>query len=667
MTPPSPRPLSIQRGFLFGDVAVDAARQQLFVRGEEVRCRPLPFQLLLQLCEAGGAVVSRDEVFQRLWGGAYLPSDESLTQVVHRLRSVLGPDGKAVRTVRGVGLRLDAQILPIAGDPPPPVELPDLATRPIERSSLRPAEPSIGPPVEPPVAPPSLAPVMAASRRPSPRTFLRVALAAALLASVLVLGFWWSGRRALIDAGHALRLSDLGAGSPVTEDLVRRAFAADARGDRAQAVALLEAAHRSDRTTPLPAVFLSLWGYPEQEPGARARWAIAAEGRLGRESSPYTQLLTRYARASAEGSSASIEAALSALLNLRPEAWRLRLARAHRRLALRQGPLALADLRQIPVPELTRGLETVLADRASLGDLEGAERALRSARTRGQEALVWHLRGRFARSRRRPAEALAAFDRSIREAARHNQPDFTLLSQLLGAASAFEAGDASAARRLDEAAAEARERERHGRQSEALGLGAYLAWRRGDLAGRDHRLGEAFGVAAGRSVEERQLQQVSLTLLSLWIGGRPSLDPERLAASVETTPETLGVRSLLLARHALATGRREEAGQRLRQSLAEGVDRTYFAEEAFLLTRQLGGAVRLPRVDPPYPNLLRLANAWEIQRLGPPPARQEGEQRQPGRTSPLLVRESLPSRAEQRPPVPPDLPSRGASPPSRRE
>ncbi|MFY9822514.1 MAG: winged helix-turn-helix domain-containing protein, partial [Thermoanaerobaculia bacterium] len=104
-----PRP----SGFRFGDVHVDALRRSVAVGGREVACRPLVFQLLLLLCEAKGAVVERTEILERLWPESAVPSDESLTQIAHRLRGTLGASGGALRTVRGVGFRLDAPVEPV--------------------------------------------------------------------------------------------------------------------------------------------------------------------------------------------------------------------------------------------------------------------------------------------------------------------------------------------------------------------------------------------------------------------------------------------------------------------------------------------------------------------------------------------------------------------------
>ena len=428
--------MAVQSGYRFADGLADAAKRQLFVRGREVPCRPLAFELLLQLCEAEGAVVPREQVFARLWGDEYVPSDEALTQIVHRLRSALGDQGKLVRTVRGVGLRLDTEVVPLAAPEEPAVPLGDFSTRPF----LTP-----GPP-------PAAAPPVPVRRSPGPRRVLFLGLATlvtALLLAAAGLGLLALRRPKPLDTGYLLTAADLGAlpaTAAVTEDLLRRAFAAESRGDRSQAAELLETAHRTDPATPVPAVFRVLWGYPEAYPGEGARWATAAERRLTGGSSPYLRLLVRYARAVTSDQDAAEQASLSALLSLRPGAWRLRLARAHRALWRREREAAKADLELIPVHALDqRGLAFVLADRASLGDQEGVERALRTGLLAEREAFAWYVRARLARSRHRPAAALAACDRSLAAAVRRGQPDLILPARLLGAASAFEAGDAAGA------------------------------------------------------------------------------------------------------------------------------------------------------------------------------------------------------------------------------
>jgi DNA-binding winged helix-turn-helix (wHTH) protein len=586
-------------GYRFLTVEVDTARQILRVGGEEVGCQPRVYQLLVLLCRAGGAVVRREELFASLWEGDAITSDESLTQLVHRLRATLGASRRAVRTVRGVGFRLDGAVEAVAGRRGPPAAAVAVAVArdlPHPRATALPT----------------------AAR---PRLGLGAAAWWALALLPLLAGAVWLALARpwqVIDPGWALRRGDLGAGRSQTADLVSRALAAERIGDRAQARQLLATAHATDPATPVPAAFLCLFSPWQEGPAEAELWGAAAERRLRPSSSPYLHLLVRIARADARGRGPDYLAASSALLALRPSAFFLRLARAHYHLAHREEAAALADLEQISIRSLAnrddrndRSLALVLADRASLGDVAGAERDLAAWPRGRQDALSWYVRGRIARSRRQPAAALAAFDRELAAAIGQNQPDLVADARLDGALAACEAGDlAGAASRFDLAAAWARDEHRPLVATDALGLGAYLAWRRGDAAGRDRRL----AAAAALHAEPAWPSRLALALLALWSGGKPAEAPGELAAKVPLAPELTGVGELLRARAAFAAGRRDEAGWRLRRAREEGVAQTYFSEEAALLAADLGEPARPRRIDPPYPNALRFAAAWELDR-----------------------------------------------------
>jgi DNA-binding winged helix-turn-helix (wHTH) protein len=578
--------------YRFAQVEIDTARQVVRVEGHEVPCQARVYQLLLLLCEAGGAVVSRETIFTRLWQGQPAASDESLTQIVHRLRSTLGPRSQVVTTVRGVGFRLDCAV-EAAGD--------GLAASGDGGAEDR----AMGAGGGEPAAPAGVRRTSGARRW---RLWLPPLMALAAAAAWSSLPKPWQ----VIEPGFALERGDVDAAHRQTIDLVSRAFAAERIGDRDQARRLLETAHATDAATPVPAAFLCLWSPWQERSGEGERWAKAAAARLRPDSSPYLHLLVQYAAATAGDRGRDWLAASSALLALRPSAWSLRLARAHYHLARREAAAALADLQQIPVPSLSDpNLSIVLADRASLGDVAGAERAFASERRPGQEALACYVRGRIAWSKRRVGEARQEFDRELAVAIRQNQPDLAADARLLGGLAACEEGDlAAAASRFDLAALDALDEHRPGAAIEALGLGAWLAWRRADLAGRDRRLGEAAALHA----KPEWPNDAALTLLALWTGARPPREPRALAAAMEQAPEVAGVDDLLLARQAFAAGEREQARRGLRRAWDSGVGKTYFMEEAALLAADLGEPPTPQWVDPPYPNLLRFAAAQELDR-----------------------------------------------------
>jgi len=70
---------------------------------------PLPrqaYRLLLALAEAWPRTVTRSELQQQLWADEP-PESDALRSHLYTLRQALGPDQAVVKTVHGVGLRLD--------------------------------------------------------------------------------------------------------------------------------------------------------------------------------------------------------------------------------------------------------------------------------------------------------------------------------------------------------------------------------------------------------------------------------------------------------------------------------------------------------------------------------------------------------------------------------
>ena len=94
-----------------GTLLIDVARHTVRVDGAPVGLTPKEFDLLRALAEAGGRVLAREFLLDRVWGYATAGELESRTVDVHvrRLRVKLGGEGRRIVTVKGVGYRLDAE------------------------------------------------------------------------------------------------------------------------------------------------------------------------------------------------------------------------------------------------------------------------------------------------------------------------------------------------------------------------------------------------------------------------------------------------------------------------------------------------------------------------------------------------------------------------------
>ena len=105
------RPGEATRPLAAGTVRLDTSRHVVTVGGRPVELTPKEFDLLHALLEAGGRVLSREHLLNRVWGYARADEIESRTVDVHirRLRSKLGAEERRIATIKGVGYRLETE------------------------------------------------------------------------------------------------------------------------------------------------------------------------------------------------------------------------------------------------------------------------------------------------------------------------------------------------------------------------------------------------------------------------------------------------------------------------------------------------------------------------------------------------------------------------------
>jgi DNA-binding winged helix-turn-helix (wHTH) protein/tetratricopeptide (TPR) repeat protein len=609
MTEPRPPGAAELVGYRIEDGAVvDLARRQLTVGGAVVPCQPLVFRLLVELASHAGRVRTKDELFAALWPDQVVVSDESLAKLVSKLRLALGPLGERVRTARKTGFLLDARVVPIhlaqgGAEPQPAPALPAaVAGVPIE----------VPPPIPPPMSSPG-----GSERR------LRAGLGAALillgvaLATGAAVVAWRAIRDAqVLDPGYGLTRGDLEASRDETAELVERALSLVGLGNRTQALVLLRTAHESDPATSIPATILAYLTLRAEGREGSARWIAEARQRIGPRTRPYARLLAEYVRIEIEGTTEQAEAALAALLEMRPGAWRLRLALAHLHLARPAWrSLALADLRSIEVEALTSGhLALALADRASLGDGDAVEAILeRAARDpRSLPAWIDYVRGRIAFARGDADGAIAAYDRASRGDLTRDGVDTSVSAQLLAAIAEVAAGRLpQALERFDRVATRAPDLSDTELAGEAWGLGATVAHLLGDDAGARRRLVEA----------DRMVSQIDwpvrgvLLLRALEMGVAPPRPAVAILAELAPNlASDWGLAELLAARLAFARGDLALARAELGEARRRGVADTPFAVHAELLGSELGEPASVCRIDPPYPIPARLGACWELDR-----------------------------------------------------
>ena len=88
-----------------GDLNVDAGRREVTVAGTEVQLAPKEFDLLWELLDHRGLVLTRDQLLERVWGYTFAGDTRTVDVHVRQLRRKLG-DASPIVTVWGVGYKV---------------------------------------------------------------------------------------------------------------------------------------------------------------------------------------------------------------------------------------------------------------------------------------------------------------------------------------------------------------------------------------------------------------------------------------------------------------------------------------------------------------------------------------------------------------------------------
>jgi two-component system response regulator RegX3 len=103
-TAPSRRPRespTLSHGYL----RIDAGRREVTVDGAEVQLAPKEFDLLWELLDHRGLVLTRDQLLERVWGYTFAGDTRTVDVHVRQLRRKLG-DACPIVTVWGVGYKV---------------------------------------------------------------------------------------------------------------------------------------------------------------------------------------------------------------------------------------------------------------------------------------------------------------------------------------------------------------------------------------------------------------------------------------------------------------------------------------------------------------------------------------------------------------------------------
>jgi DNA-binding response OmpR family regulator len=100
--------LGVEGKMTYGTHILDTNQHEGFVNEEALKLTIKEYELLHYLVQNKEQILTRDQIFERVWGLESDTSDQIVDLYIHYLRKKLAPFGleTIVRTVRGVGYML---------------------------------------------------------------------------------------------------------------------------------------------------------------------------------------------------------------------------------------------------------------------------------------------------------------------------------------------------------------------------------------------------------------------------------------------------------------------------------------------------------------------------------------------------------------------------------
>lgn len=102
-------PQEAPRLLQINELVMDPDSHTVQVAGQRVELTLKEFELLKLFLEHPSRVFTRDQLLERIWGMDYIGETRTVDVHIGTLRTKLGTAGEYIRTVRGVGYRLEAR------------------------------------------------------------------------------------------------------------------------------------------------------------------------------------------------------------------------------------------------------------------------------------------------------------------------------------------------------------------------------------------------------------------------------------------------------------------------------------------------------------------------------------------------------------------------------
>ena len=90
-----------------GGISIDKAAHQVYIEGQEIELSFKEFELLTYFVENQGIALSREKILNNVWNYDYFGDARTIDTHVKKLRSKLGEEGNLIKTIWGMGNKMD--------------------------------------------------------------------------------------------------------------------------------------------------------------------------------------------------------------------------------------------------------------------------------------------------------------------------------------------------------------------------------------------------------------------------------------------------------------------------------------------------------------------------------------------------------------------------------
>ena len=92
-----------------GGIQIDKAAHQVLIDGRPVELSYKEFELLAYFVENQGIALSREKILNHVWNYDYFGDARTIDTHVKKLRSKMGDKGELIKTIWGMGYKLEAE------------------------------------------------------------------------------------------------------------------------------------------------------------------------------------------------------------------------------------------------------------------------------------------------------------------------------------------------------------------------------------------------------------------------------------------------------------------------------------------------------------------------------------------------------------------------------